>query len=792
MLLTYLEWIWAGVAAVMTAITLALLIFTRRVAVEAKALRRHVAAADMSARIHGSLLDVSPTLVIALDGMHRYVTVNRAFEEAVGEPREQLLGQKVGVGDGPLGAQLESYATRCAAEGGPVTGIVQFPTADKRTVEALLIMQPFQPVDSERVGTLAALVDITERLAAEREAAVIKRTVDDLVAALPMAFFRIRQEIGGHRWFSFMIGQTERFLRMSASEIRQFGSSGNLPNLLETQWDAAREAIEHSRIHSTPVLVDLESHQKDGTGWVRVGTGTPRTLADGVVEWSGYLADVTQEHRSAEALSLAKMKAESNEQAKARFLAAMSHEIRTPLATAVGALELLHDTSLDETQRQHVELAESSARLLIEILGDILDFSRLDAGQLAVETIDFDLRELLDQVLHIFSGNAREKGLTLDLTIDAGTAAVFRGDPVRVKQIVLNLVGNAIKFTAQGGVAVAVRADACEPGQSMQSVSIQVADTGIGISADVQRRLFTPFTQADASTVRQYGGSGLGLAICQRLASLLGGAITMSSAEGAGSVFLVRIPLHVQQASKPAQGLAGKRVAIAARRNLDQECLAGFALALGMIPVAGDQRADFLVGDADGSISSDGEGGLELKSWEGDDPQHPQPAQLLSRGPIRWGEFQRACLLVACCGTVADVHADSAPVTAAGIRTRVLVVEDHLPYQIVIRSMLDKLGIASDVVSSGIEALQQLDQERYAMMITDCHMPDMDGFELTRRVRTHDQKRLHEMPIVALSADVSTERAQRYRNAGLNDFLVKPVNLSTLKQCIEKWTAGLK
>ncbi|MGE8452369.1 MAG: ATP-binding protein, partial [Pseudomonadales bacterium] len=484
------------------------------------------------------------------------------------------------------------------------------------------------------------------------------------------------------------------------------------------------------------------------------------------------------------------------------FLAAMSHEIRTPLATALGALELLQDTNMDAYQRQQVELAENASRLLIEILGDILDFSRLEEGPIPVENIPYALRDLLDQVMDIFSTRARDKGLTLDLHVSPEVAAEHLGDPVRLKQILLNLVGNAIKFTAQGGVSVKINVvqdrnattfpDATDA--FVQTLLMSVEDSGIGISPEAQARLFRPFSQADASTARHYGGSGLGLAICQRLTHLMHGDIELESAENRGSRFVVRLPIRVRQTMHADAELHGKRVHIAVERDADAAALDAYARTAGMVPTPSDDNIDLRILDAaHWSVALPERASVTdiLLVRAGTDPQTtPTTTFTLRSGPIRWSQFRQACLSALqtehpVTERVPDVRENS-PLRDS---LRILVVEDHLPYQIVIRNMLRKLGVQADVVGDGRQALGQLERAPYALMLTDCHMPEMDGFELARRVRAHPDRRVRTLPVVALSADVSAEQRERILSAGLNDFLIKPVDLSTLRTCIEKWTS---
>ncbi|MDR7948298.1 ATP-binding protein [Achromobacter aegrifaciens] len=795
MALTYLEIFLVVIAVASLGAVFFLLNFARRVLAETRELRGHTQDLGKSAKVQSRLLDVTPTMIAALDGMHRYLSVNQAFENAVGMSRSSLIGGKAGLMEGPAGAlgmQLEAFAAQCAATDQAITEVVKFKAADGRSIDGLLIVQPYHAGEGAPQGALVALVDITARLAAEREVRDIKDTVEDLIETLPMAFFRIREEAGGHRWFPYFVGRTERFMRMSASEIRRKSGGGAMPNILEENRPAAHAALETSRANGTPIQLDLAIHRPHDDGWVRIGTAAPRRLAEGVIEWNGYLVDVTQEHREALELSLAKAAAEASAEAKSRFLAAMSHEIRTPLATAVGALELLRDTPLSAEQRQHVELMDDASHLLMEILGDILDFSRLEADQLTIEAIPFSVRELLDQVLHIFSRGAHAKGLTLDVRVAPEVALESIGDPVRLKQIILNLVGNAIKFTVTGGVEVSVTlaGENSSHVSTPQQLSIVVTDTGIGISPETLRHLFMPFAQGDASTTRQYGGSGLGLAICKRLANLMDGGISVNSEEGRGSAFDVRISLPVSHPVEPIPSLDRKRVFISVRRPQDEASLQAYACTLGLELASSSDDAHIQITDAAAPAPTQPGSGpvVALLDQSYPLPSTPPSTLALSSGPIRWAEFTKACL--------AALQATDSVITPPvavpdnwpfGIPQRILVVEDHPPYQIMMQNFLKKLGLTPDVVADGPEALRRLQLSRYALIITDCHMPGMDGFELTRRVRALSDARVCQIPIVALSADFSPGHVRLSRNVGMNDFLVKPVNLATLRQCVEKW-----
>ncbi|MBB1596882.1 ATP-binding protein [Achromobacter sp. UMC46] len=797
MSLTYLEASLIGVAALLFCAAVSLLRIARRAQAEARGLRALATQADASTTVQTQLLDATPTLIAALDGTLRYLRVNQAFEELVGMDRTRLVGAKASSLEGAagaLGTQLEAFAKRCLATQQMVTEEIKVHTAHGPPIDGRLTVEPLYGEDRAPAGTLIALADVTGRRAAERETRELKAAIDDLIDTLPLGLFRIREEPDGRRSVPYAVGHTERFLLLTAAEITQLSTGDNLPSVLKTHWPAARVAIDESKATGNPIRIDLPTLRPEGEGWLRIGTAAPRRYPDGSIEWNGYLADVMREHRATTALNEAKAAAEANAQAKSRFLAAMSHEIRTPLATALGALELLGDTRLDDYQRQQVDLADSASRLLIEILGDILDFSRLEDAPVAIETIPYSLRELLDQVLHIFSSRALAKGLTLDLHVAPEVAAEFVGDPVRVKQIVLNLVGNAIKFTSAGGVAVMAETLPDHASAGMQTVLLSVADTGIGIPLEAQGRLFRPFSQADVSTARQYGGSGLGLAICLRLAHLMSGGIQVESVEGQGSRFDVRLPMHLGQSAPADAALNGKRLSLSVRREADNAALCAYARTAGMLVVGPGDDADLHIVEPSGEPPPSSNAPRPLPhilftSRPTSTPAATTTQSTLAGGPVRWSEFRRVCLsalqtehLVT--NPLQDAR-ENAQLPATG---RILVVEDHLPYQIVIRNMLQKLGVQADVVADGHQALGQLEQVPYALMFTDFHMPDMDGFELTRRVRSHADPRIRSLPVVALSADVSSEHMEHFQEVGLNDFLIKPVNLATLRACLEKWS----
>ncbi|WP_421568409.1 ATP-binding protein [Stenotrophomonas sp. PD6] len=522
-----------------------------------------------------------------------------------------------------------------------------------------------------------------------REVGMRRRLEQRLVEVtdnLPAIVYQARRDSDGRITFPYITGDLQTMFGVSASEV--MADQTRLAEQIDPRdRDTVSRAMAKAARDFSALDMEFRTSPHGVVRWVR-SRALPYAAADGAVMWSGYWVDVTEARAQADALDAAKSDAERATAAKSNFLATMSHEIRTPMSGVLGMVEALSHTGLDGEQRRIIGVIEDSAQMLRQILDDILDYSRIEAGALPLEPQPVALRSLLDNVQQLLSPQASSKGLALSLDVEPAVAPQHLVDGMRLRQIVFNLLSNAIKFTNSGAVGITLGVDRDD--EVAQTLRLTVTDTGIGISPEQRERLFKPFAQADVAITRHYGGTGLGLSICQRLVGLMRGRLDMHSVPGEGT-----------------------RVSV--------------LLTLPRVP------------------------GEEAEQ----DEQRP--------------------------GT------EVAPLPPGQARRRVLVVEDHPTNQALMRWRLQQLGLQHELAVDGEAALALLQASTFDLVITDCRMPVMDGYTLTRRIRESERGSGKRLPVLALTASALAEDRQRCREAGMDDLLAKPVALATLRQALRRW-----
>lgn len=604
------------------------------------------------------ILEAVPAAIFFLDHDNRILFLNPEAQQLVGRTRDVIgLGFHDLIGCFTSG---ESEVAQCPFTRMVNTGeLVVMPShiwnrEDGTKFELSLSFWP-RTQQGVQVGGLVVVRDLTDEMEIQRDVQRAARLAED--APNPIVEF----------------DATGAMLYANTGMLNLMTQCGLLEAGIEVMFPANLSAMMHECLTTDSSLSRVE-----------------HLVADRVIAWSffplrelelvrAYGLDITSDV----ALRRAKEAAEESARAKGIFLATMSHELRTPMNGVLGCTQLLKDTSLTEQQRLLIETMHRSAEALLTLVNDILDFSKIEAGKMTLEVANVNLRALIGDVTTLVEGLASQKGLTVSVDIDADVPEEFRGDPIRLRQILFNLVGNAIKFTKHGGVSIAVSVKP-KPSDSSETVVLQwsVQDTGIGLTSEQQAQLFKAYAQADASTARRFGGTGLGLLICRQLVELMGGTITVNSQFGRGSTFIYTTNLLPAIHRDPAAS----------------------------------------------SLGSDQRGAGEQV------------------GPLR-----------------------------------VLIADDNEINQVVACKFLQKLGCQVEVARTGREAVEAITRTAYDVVLMDCEMPEMDGYEATREVRRREEGTPNHLPIMALTGHTSDEESQKCRQAGMDRVLTKPVTLTVLR-----------
>lgn len=534
--------------------------------------------------------------------------------------------------------------------------------------------------------------------------------------------------------------------------------------------------------------------------------------------------NLLKESESREAALLnAKNTAEETGRMKSQFLANMSHEIRTPMNGVMGMLQILNETPLSQEQEEYTKVAINSAASLISLVDDILDLSKMEAGKLTIEHIGYDVRTTVENVTESLYEGAYSKGLELSCLFDPEVPTQIMGDPTRLRQILNNLIGNAIKFTPKGEVIVHIGTSKTQDNQCM--LRFEVTDTGIGISSEKLANIFQSFVQEDGSTTRQYGGTGLGLTITKNLVEQMGGQIRVKSDRGKGSSFYFTLPLEQlvdkpEQENVPFHNINGLHVLLVSNNPTIERILISLGLKSERIAIGDD-----VIGKLEAGIANDtpfsiaiieqteGINILEMAKnikatrsiadtrlvlltafghrGDGEATHHDGFEGLLTK-PICQSP------LYDCISTIMGrVNSDDKVITTKNMlaeektseKTHILLAEDHTVNQIVVVSMLKKLGYQTDIAADGTQVLQALGNKKYQLILMDCQMPNMDGFEATNIIRNSTESWKH-IPIIALTANALEGDKERCLQAGMNEYLTKPLNQEVLKEMLDSFIHG--
>ncbi|MBS0538742.1 MAG: response regulator, partial [Proteobacteria bacterium] len=466
--------------------------------------------------------------------------------------------------------------------------------------------------------------------------------------------------------------------------------------------------------------------------------------------------------------------AENANQAKSTFLATVSHEIRTPMNGVLGMIDVLERTPLSAEQRDALGTVRYSASSLLRIIDDILDFSKIEAGKLDLECIELSTIELIEGAAETLAPQAAAKGIRLFAYVDADVPERVVGDPLRLQQILFNLLGNALKFTEKGSVRLSIE------NAADGMLRIRVADTGIGLTDEQRERLFQPFVQADNSTTRRFGGTGLGLSIVRRLAEAMQGDITVESVPGEGSTFTVTVRLEPAPVQAPPQLLRGLSLVVALPDDTEARAIARYlgdagaqtSLALNATFTGIQIGLDRYIPMADGPVAD--AGGGTPRPWRRD---------VLVRAVAR------------AAGRPGDAARPATPATAEPGRVsgRVLVVDDNSVNRKILARQLELAGASTDAASGGEEALDLWRKGQYDLVLADLQMPSMDGFELARRIRENERlDRRTRTPILAVTASALEDHEQKSRAVGMDGLITKPVGIEQLKATLDVWLKNQK
>lgn len=788
-----------------------------------------------SEMLYQSLVDCLPQSIFRKDTEGRFTFVNQRFCRTVGRPPEEILGK----------TDADFYPSELAAK---------YREDDERVMDTLTVLDaieenvrpngertyvqviktPLHDASGKVNGVQGIFWDVTERKrmeeAIEHERDLLQALLDSIPDAI---YFKDRQS---------------RFLRVSREMARMFGARDSSQVVGKTDFDFfgeahARQAYEdEQRIIATgePIVAKKELETwPDGRQTWALTTKMPLCDRNGnIIGTIGVSKDITTLVEAERQLEKARDAAVESVRLKGEFLANMSHEIRTPMHAIIGMAGLLLETELSVEQRDGAETIRRSGELLLNIINDILDFSRMEAGRMKLDHVDFDLQEVVEGTVDLLAESAHAKGVELIYCLGDALPRRLRGDPGRLGQVLTNLIGNAIKFTDRGEIVLDIQSR--ETTETHTTIRAEIRDTGIGIVPEAQSRIFEAFSQADGSTTRKYGGTGLGLAICKQLVELMGGEIGVRSQVGRGSTFWFTASFERQpesaRAAEPSRDLlAGVRALVVDDHPLNRRLLvetlgrwrvhadeaANGAAALALLQSAVRAGAAYDLALIDMEMPE--MDGLSLTEGIRADPNTSQTrlimltslrdrldvATMRSAGiaaclvkPPREGRLYDGLVKVMAAATPSGAHEPASlaarlhspsPSATASVSLRILLAEDNLVNQRLALRQLRRLGHAADAVSNGQQVLQALERQTYDLLLLDCQMPELDGYETARAIRKQEVPisgtagtPRRPLQIIAMTANTMEGDRERCVAAGMDDYISKPVRLPDLEAALQR------
>ena len=792
----------------------------------------------VSQKLYQSLVEAVPQCIFRKDLQGRFTFVNQRCCKSFGLPEEQVIGRSdFDLFPEEMAKKYQRDDQRILETGEVLETIEATPRPDGSKAHVHVIKTPTFDPQGKITGIQGCFWDVTSLKRLEEDLASHRDLLQGLLDHVPdRVFFKDPESrfVKCSRAFAVYLGLTDPDLAVGKTDFDFFPQSQ-----AQDFFNEEQQLI----ITGKPIINKVERQLgPDGQPTWSLVTKVPvRTKNGGVYGLIGISRDITDLKRTEEELSAARDVAVESTRLKSEFLANMSHEIRTPMNGIIGMIGLMQETRMSREQKEFADTIASSADALLTIINDILDFSKIEAGKLNVETIDFDLRSVVEESVEILATKAQSKKLELVAFIEEDAPVLLQGDPGRLRQVLTNLVGNAVKFTSAGEIVVSVTC--AEKTETHARMRFEVRDTGIGIAQDVQTHIFQAFTQADGSMTRRYGGTGLGLAISKQLLHLMGGEIGVQSVPGKGSTFWFTVPLPRQSAGsttliyKLNKGiLSTLPVLIVDDNATNRRILEHQTTGWKMIPRSVSSAAEALTVLREGAqqgrpwplvvldMQMPEMDGLTLaKSIKGDPlisaarivmltslGQFLDARTILENGisaclikPIKQSQLLDCLARVAAettpSGSQSTVfhHRINRPAEApASVEKtvsalRILLAEDNIINQKVAIKQLQKLGFAADAVNNGQEAVDALKTGFYDLVLMDCQMPVLDGYDATRRIREEEKAggifagRRH--GIIAMTANAMKGDREDCLAAGMDDYVSKPIRPEELKTILQRW-----